>query len=504
MVALPTWARKPELWTWCLAVLGLTLRGYHYGRDPSIWHDEAALLLNAVNKGFGEMFGPLLCHEAAPPLFLATERAISLVGGDSTLIFRLVPFAASCGALILFVPLARRLLPAGAVPWAVLLMACSDRLLWHSCEAKPYAVDVFCATTTAVLFIWTRSWRLGWQFLVFAALAPVWIFMSFPACFVYGGLLLALLPAVWQSKKVAAWFGYALLCLVVAGSFLVLVLGPVHAQESTEMARCWTPQFPNWHHFWAVPAWTVCSTMDVVRYCFEPTGHALSLLALMGMVAWWRDGKRIPLILLVAPGTLGLFAAFFHEYPWGGARVEAYTLPGTALLIAAGFPWLWNWVHVRNRALAVGLSLVLAAPVGWTIYHAVVPWPRSDCSSAAAFVLAHRQSGEGVTAVDWEYMFYFRQLGPDFVPMDTFAGQPEPHPWWAVVDVRGGGMQSFARYFPSQDWKMREEHHCQNTVVCHVWPRSVREPGLVQGSARASFPIIFSNACSVKTEIPSS
>src|SRR5260370_41385151 len=125
-----------------LVFLGLGLRTYHYLRLPSVWHDEAALLMNVLDKDFGELLGPLRWHEAAPPLFLWVERAVFLTLGDNLLALRLVPFLASCAALLLMVPVARSLLPRPAVPWAVVLFPSSDQLAWHACEAKPYPPDI--------------------------------------------------------------------------------------------------------------------------------------------------------------------------------------------------------------------------------------------------------------------------------------------------------------------------------------------------------------------------
>src|SRR5207248_1288581 len=141
-------------------------------RDPSMWHDEAALVLNAIGKSFGELLGPLFCSEAAPPLFLWVEHAAAVVLGDGTLALRLFPFLAGCGALLLFVPLARRTLDPAAVPWAVILLAFSDRLLWHGCEAKPYAVDVFAAVLVPWLYVVTSDWPAGRRFGLVALVAP--------------------------------------------------------------------------------------------------------------------------------------------------------------------------------------------------------------------------------------------------------------------------------------------------------------------------------------------
>src|SRR5262245_7412579 len=132
-----------ERWTFALLLVGLALRAWHYLRCPSVWHDEAALIVNVLRLDFSQLLGLGIHHEAAPPLFLWVERAVALLLGDGVLALRLVPFLAACGALLLFAGAARQVLAPAALPWAVGFFAVSDRLLWHACEAKPYTLDVF-------------------------------------------------------------------------------------------------------------------------------------------------------------------------------------------------------------------------------------------------------------------------------------------------------------------------------------------------------------------------
>ena len=73
---------------------------------------------------------------------------------------RLIPFLASCLALVLFASLCRRVLDPRAAALAVGLFAVSDRLLFHACEAKPYAVDVLVAVVAAWWFVRTEGWPL--------------------------------------------------------------------------------------------------------------------------------------------------------------------------------------------------------------------------------------------------------------------------------------------------------------------------------------------------------
>ena len=85
-----------------VTAVGIALRLFHYLRDPSVWHDEAALVVNVLNLNFAQLLGPLMWHEASPPLFLWLERAVTLVLGDSTYALRLIPVLASCVSVVLF------------------------------------------------------------------------------------------------------------------------------------------------------------------------------------------------------------------------------------------------------------------------------------------------------------------------------------------------------------------------------------------------------------------
>src|SRR5207248_11360339 len=98
----PTWTRRLS-WTSGVLALGLGLRLYHFLRDPSLWHDEAALVLNVLDKGFLDLLGPLSFAEAAPPLFLWIEKAAALFLGDGAYALRLFPLLASCAVLLLMV-----------------------------------------------------------------------------------------------------------------------------------------------------------------------------------------------------------------------------------------------------------------------------------------------------------------------------------------------------------------------------------------------------------------
>jgi hypothetical protein len=418
-----------------VVALGLGLRAYHYLRGRAVWHDEAALLVNVLSKTFAELLGPLRFHEAAPPLFLWVTRAASLLLGDGELAVRLVPFLASCASLLLLVPVARRLLEPRAVPWALLLFACSEQLSWHACEAKPYAVDVLVAAVLLAVHCRTRGWSPDRRLLLYALPAPALIFLSYPACFLYGGVLVAHLPAVWGRGALRPWLAYALLGFAVGASFLALALGPVRAQHGPTIHACWRDSLPDWGRPWAVPGWAVVSTFEVFRYCCKPLGQPLAVLAVVGGALLWRSGRRAEVVLLVLPVALALVAACLHSYPYGGSRVLVYAAPAVVLLIAAGAGPTLAWLRPRTRLGGAAVGALLLLPAGAAVQRVLFVWPEPDVPGAAAFVEAHRREGDPVTGNDWTHLYYFRHLGGAFHSPEEDPPEPADRLWVVVTDA---------------------------------------------------------------------
>jgi hypothetical protein len=456
---------RPLPWTGLLVTLGLFLRSYHYLRNPSVWHDEAALVVNVLQKDYRELLGPLTFSEAAPPLFLWIERAVAVTLGDSTYALRLVPFLGSCLALLLFVPLARRLLAPGAVPWAVLFFACSDHLLWHACEAKPYALDVLAAVVLALLFLVTQGWTAERRLGLFAVLAPLVIFLTYPGCFLYGGVLLALLPALWRQHKPSSWLAYGGLALTVFVSFALLLTGPVRAQRDPTILGAWEGSFPDWSRPWGVPGWAFLATLEIFRYCVEPAGAVLAAFAVPGTLLLARRGYATVVVLLLVPIAAALAASFLRAYPYCGARILVYAAPGLVLLCAEGVPPVLAWLQARSRLATAAALLVLLAPAGKAGWNLVQPWARADCAGAAAYVLRHRQPDDRVTANHWEYEYYFRGLGEAYRPLSWDAVAANSRVWLVLTDTSATNRNDLIRAFTPPDWQAVEHREFEKTSV---------------------------------------
>jgi hypothetical protein len=413
---------RPFPWFAVLLALGLGLRFYHYIHNHVVWHDEAALINNVLAKSVQEYFGPLYYSEAAPPLFLGLEKVAALTLGTGTYSLRLVPFVATCVAFVALAFMARRVLPAAAVPWFVLLLATSDRLLWHACEAKPYAIDVLIACGLLATLLWPaphetateqqRQSALLRRLLVYAALCPILIFLSFPACFLLGAVALAWLPELLRVRRPHLFVLYGVFLVLLGGSFLLLLTGPVRAQRDTTLLDCWQSYFPSWDQPWRIPGSLVMRLTEVFRYAAEPVGNLLAVPAVFGAVVLWHTGQRRVLAFLLLPLGMTAFAWLAGQYPFGATRVMVFSAPAALYLIAAGLPAMFAWLVRHIRFASVLLAVVLLVPAGQAAYRIAVPWLRLDSAEPAAFVLRHRRADEPVLGTLWEHTYYFHNLGP--------------------------------------------------------------------------------------------
>ena len=424
--------RSAMRWMWIFAGFGVVLRCVHFLREPAVWHDEAALMLNVIGRSFGEMFGPLLHFEAAPPLFLVVERSFMYLIGDGPSSLRLFPFLCSCLSVVFFALLARKVLKPRAAMWAVLLFACSDRLLWHCCEAKPYAVDTFVGVLIGWMFVsaWQGSFA-RWTFAL-AIVAPIMLWMVFPACFLFGGVLVALLPKLRQSRRPIDWIAYVMLAITVGVGFLTLYFGPIRAQRCGPMDGCWGGLMADWSRPWHMPLWSLASTLEVVRYILQPVGQLLVGVLAFGAVAMWRSGQRDLVLVFLTPILLVFFAACIRAYPYGCSRIIVFNASGIVLLIAAGIEPTRQWLANRTRYANVLMIILLMIPVAQGIGRTIQPWDREETDIASEYVVEHIRPGEQIAFRSWEYEYYFRQLpvAPFYCIGDRMPDGPRV---WVVV-----------------------------------------------------------------------
>src|SRR5262245_32375560 len=85
-----------------IIAFGVALRVVRYFHERSLWLDEAQLALNLKDRSYGELFDRLDFGQGGPVGFLALEKFVISVLGDSERAFRFIPLLAGIGSIFVF------------------------------------------------------------------------------------------------------------------------------------------------------------------------------------------------------------------------------------------------------------------------------------------------------------------------------------------------------------------------------------------------------------------
>jgi hypothetical protein len=369
--------RRP-LWT-CVW-LGAALRVLVYLQARSYWMDEASLLGNLKGRSPLDFTGPLASDQLAPPGFLAAERLLIGLLGDSPYVTRLIPLACGLAALVLFRRLVKRLLePTGAIV-AMVLFAFSDDLVYYSNELKPYSTDLLLTLAVTLLSLSELrdppSARRRWALAALGVASP---WLSFPSAFVVAGCGATLLVDRLRDGRKADAARLAAIATAWGVSLLLAY------RTSSRMLAPATSMYVFWNFaFPPFPPTCLADLEKTAGILLETFVTPLNLVprvlpyafalfaACLGVSGMRRLGRKdaAALAILLAPAALALVAATARRYPFHG-RLILWLAPAFLALIAEGAAQVrWR----RGAAwLALVLALLLAYPVIDSLYQATPP-----------------------------------------------------------------------------------------------------------------------------------
>ena len=375
-------ARWMTLFLW----VGLAARAIRYLLCFPLWEDECFLCINFVDRNFSQLLAALDHHQVAPPLFLWLELASVKLLGYSEWSLRLVPFLASIAALFLFRRLASLIFERTALVFAFGVFAVAYPGIRYAAEAKQYSTDLFASLVALTLVaLWCQSGKGRYLWLL-VALAPVFLWLSYPFAFVAGGVSLTIamqlvlgsrgagsssagaaaerlsfwalfrpssLLGCYRANKASwwAWTGLNLSVLVGFAS-VYFVIKRQSASDLGFMSEYWSAAFPPLAQPWKLPAWFLVShTSDIVAWPVGGGNGASAATGLMVMLGagglLWRR-QWVTGSLLLAPAAINLLAAAIQRYPYGGhVKFSMYLGPAVCLLAGYGAA-VWN-VQARHK-----------------------------------------------------------------------------------------------------------------------------------------------------------
>jgi hypothetical protein len=415
--------------TLLLLGFGLGWRVLRYALCFPFWGDEAYLNINYLHRGFAELATPLEYSQISPIGFLWLQRAVYAILGGGEYALRLMPLLAGITALLLFSRLAHRALSGRAALLATAIFAASYYLVRHTCESKPYAMDLLAGT----LLLWLgESWlqrpASARRATVFAIGAAGGVWLSYPAIFVAGGVLVVcgVLALQVNRRAVLTWLAAA---FAVSASFacfyLLFAVWQCDSASGSWLEDYWRESFPPLTQPLACLWWLV--KVHTGRMFAYPTGGQnfasapITFLCLIGAITLWRSRQRRLLALFIVPALLTLLAAALRKYPYGGsARVALHLAPAICLAAGAGLATLLERLRrpetcERVQGLVLGGLLVFI--VGGAVRDTARPFKEHEDIQARAVMRRLAPlfpPSDGVAAVNPLYGSWGPPEGPKF------------------------------------------------------------------------------------------
>lgn len=307
-----------------------------------VWGDEAFVINNFPQAGYGDLVAPLPNGQVGPLLWWWLEKACYELGQGSIVVLRLPALVAGIVSTWLMLRFCLKALPQPSALLAFAIFCASYYPLRHAVEVKPYAIDLLWALiqlNLALDLIRADAHAKRKKAMALVAFSLIGVWMSYPSLFTSAGLALYFFCRA-PSRRPA--FAASLLFGGVA-AWMVFSYALPHARAAswlTEM-EMWKPAFPPLQHWWALPYWLIerhCGYMAAYPTGGRDFGSSASfLLMFVGAVGLVRAHQGRFLLLLMSPLLFNLIAATFQQYPYGGSiRVSIFLAPASCLLMGHG------------------------------------------------------------------------------------------------------------------------------------------------------------------------
>lgn len=351
----------------CLAFLayGVLLRGVYYFTDRSLWFDEAAIALNIINRSYVELLQPLDHNQAAPPLFLWAEKAVTQVLGPGEYALRLLPFLASLAALGLFYELLRRFTSPWARPIAMGLFAAIGYGIYFAAELKPYTLDSAVSLGLFLILIADRGKTVSaGQKLRLGLVGSVSMWAAYPSVLMLAATEVAhALGTSWKERRRILWNRLPVYALWLL-SFAALYFGIIQTTLANDsLVESWGARYPD-------SLLDIGWLLDAIgRFFYRPLGfkgipEAIAALSfLLGCIWLYRRRARVFVILMLPLGVT-LAAGYLRQYPFR-ERLILFLVPFALVFIAEGMVWLLQQRWWLPTLLGAGMLGSLLVPPVW-------------------------------------------------------------------------------------------------------------------------------------------
>ena len=460
-----------------IALAGVAVDTYQWGRDATLWLDEEMIAINIRNRSFMDLGGALWLGQSAPYGWLVAERAVILGFGTGEMPLRAVPLIFGIATLAAAVWIGRRWLTRIGATVFVLLCWLSSSFAHYRFEVKHYTADIFFALLLPVLAVWAteaaertdrrRRALIWWGIAAGAHWFANGALLVTPAC------AICLLVLIWRRDGRQDAIRFASGGLVWLASFgLHYHIALQYTHRSQYLQTYWRNELPPAS---AGVVETARWLADRVKPLAENPGGTRLVFSLWGLaIAGFAFGhRRLGIVLATIPFSAFVFAAAGVVPLY--QRFSLWVVPalylGCALIVDRAarltlsfrLPRLETTARQRYVLIALGVSVIVAGirltidivEQGYgahLITHSFSTWQAMNDRDGVRWLMRYRQPGDAfaATRLAWPALWWYGNLP---LPAAAPAMQPqEASPMYEVVYLSDHNCErsSFAAAFHGQ------------------------------------------------------
>ena len=385
----------------------MSLFQYFYCR--SFWTDEAAVVVNILDRDFVGLMQPLMYYQVAPIFFLWINKALTTIFTPNEYSFRILSLVAFLISLWVFWKLLIRFVKDRlAVFIGLAFFIFNNKLLYYSSELKQYMTDTM--VTLLLLYLVTNpilsNQRKMFLSAIMGALA---IYMSNVVVTVLPMVFLFIFlsesrPWRWPFLRSMVLMGGVWLIAFGVNYFLFLHDHPSRAQQQIFFASA----FPPADLLTKEAAAFFEYKLQVIKRDFgfgknnihpnvsflEYIHYAIFLLLLAGYI--WNVSKKSQrmLLLILIPILLHVILAYFKTYPLA-IRIMLYQYPLICIMLSLGAEQ-WLSKIQKLRPVITTVTFILTAVLCVTFVRAQLPHQVEESKPVLTFMQERSRGGETI------------------------------------------------------------------------------------------------------------
>jgi hypothetical protein len=351
---------------------------YLYGR--SFWTDEAAVVINVLDRDFVGLMSPLMFYQMAPILYLWITKAITTIFPANEYSFRFLSMLGYMVSLwLLWKLLTRYVKDSLAIFIGLAFFVFNNKLLYYSSELKQYMTDV--TVTLALLYLVTDPKSSNQRKIqLLAIIGAIAIYLSNVVVTVLPMVFLFIFLAEDKPWRWSFLKGLVLMGFVWLSAFLVNYLLFVHNHPSRPQQQIFFAEaFPPANllskqaiAFFEYKIQVLKRDFGFGKNNIHPTvsfiesiHYGVFLLLIAGYL--WKCVRSTDrrMLLLLIPILLHSMLAYFKAYPLA-IRIMLYQYPLIVIMLAMGAEqWLGKLPKPRRVIEFVTMALTLVLSVAF-------------------------------------------------------------------------------------------------------------------------------------------